>query len=1021
MNLSRWAVGRPVTTCMIFIAVVVLGIVGLRRLAIDLLPDIDFPSITVFTSYPGVGPEEIETLITRPIEQVVSRVQGVERIESFSTEGRARVMLRFAWGTVLDAALADVRAEVERARADFPDEAEPPIVFKFDLASFPIMMLALSGDLEPWRLRLLADETISYRLERLVGVAAAEVRGGQKREIHVELDAERLAAHGLTAAQVAEALRRENVNLPAGDVRERGVEVIVRTLGEFQSVAAMRKVVVAVRNGTPVRVGDLGGVRDAYEDPLNAVMIDGKPGIRIGVSKLPGANTVEVAERVRAEIARINADMPGIELRPVVDTSTYIENAIGNVEQGLMWGSLLAVLVLLVFLRSVRSTMIIGAVIPIALIGTFALMFYFDFTLNLITFGGLALGLGMLVDNSIVILENIERHRAGGLGPTDAAVRGAGEVATAISASTLTTLCVFVPVIFIGGFAGIFFGQMAFVVTFSLTCALAVALMLVPVFSSWSRGSAATSAAWFGRFEEGFAGLVRRAIAAPAVVFGTALTALLVSLALATQVGTELLTQGDQGEVQVNAELPVGTPLEGTMATIRAAQAVVDRVVPEQASTMAIAGPPGFWSSSGANAASLSVSLVPVGERERSAEDVAAALRRELGQIPDFQPRVRAGERFWLFRMLRGGGERLSVEVRGFDTATGMRLAREVTTLLESVRGVTDTEIDQKEGAREAVVVIDADKAADLGLSVAQVGDAVSTYVLGKAATYYREGGDEFRVLVRLRPEDRERAVQLDQLPLVTPLGQHLTLGNIARIDRREGPGTIRRLNQERIITVSAGYADRDLGEISREIGERLAGLVVPEGFTVTLGGELEEQRKAFAELIIGLILSLLLVYMVMASLFESLIQPFLMLLSIPFLLVGAVLTMVLTGTTLNVNSFLGIIVLVGVVVNNAIVLVDYTNLLRREAGLGLTEAVVEGARRRLRPIVLTTLTTVLALLPVAIGVGEGSELQAPLARVVAGGLAVSSLITLFFVPTLYFVVERRRERRREAAGGGSA
>jgi HAE1 family hydrophobic/amphiphilic exporter-1 len=1023
MSLSERAVRRPVTTSMVFLTVVVMGVVSLSRLAIDLLPEIDFPSISVFTTYEGVGPEEMETLITRPVEEAVSTVQGLDRIESYSAEGRSRVQLRFTWGVSLDTALNDVRAAVERIRDDLPEEAETPVVFKFDLSSFPIMMLTLSGKQQSWRLRQLAEEKIKYRLERVEGVAAVNVRGGDKREIHIHLDANRLAALGLTAGQVAAALRRDNVNLPAGDVRSRGREVIVRTLGEYQNLEQMGRVVVATRDGSPVRVRDLGKVEDGQEDPVNAVFVDGTPSIRLSVSKLPGANTVEVAGRVRRELKRVRADYPEIQLRSRFDTSDYIQDSISNVEQGVLFGAGLAVFVLLFFLRSVRATAVVATAIPIAAVGTFALMYLGGFTLNMISFGGLALGIGLLVDNAIVIQENIQRHRELGEPPREAAIRGSGEVATAIVASTMTTLCIFLPVIFVGGFARVFFGQMAYVVSFALICALAVALTLVPVLSSKGRERirepgrlARRMGGALERMEARYAALLRRALGRRKTVFILANLLFFGSLALLPLVGTELMPMGDQGEIQVEAELPVGTPLEQTARVMRRAERAIRSSAPEVDAVMSVAGPPGFWSDAGSNAASLRISLVDLDRRTRSSEEVADALRSPLGRIPDFKARVRASEGLWIFRILRGGGERLAVEIRGFDLETGSRLARRVADAIKEVPGVTDVDVDRKEGSQEAVIQIDADKASNLGLSVGGIARTVSTYVLGTAATYFREGGDEFRILVRLREADRRSADQLGSLPIITPKGDRITLADVSSISRREGPLVIRRLNQERIVTVNAGYAGADLGTVVQGVRQRLETITRPEGFTVGLGGEVAEQRKTFGELLVGLLLALALVYMVMASLFESLLHPLVMLLSIPFAVIGVVLALLLTDTTLNVNSFLGMIVLVGIVVNNAIVLVDYINLLRRRDGQELIEAVVEAGRRRLRPILMTTFTTVLALMPVAIGIGEGSELQAPLGRVVVGGLLTSTLITLFFVPTLYVALERLRGQKRAAA-----
>jgi len=1016
MSLPERAIHRPVTTCMVFIAIVLIGLVSYMRLSIDMLPDIDFPAVSVVATYPGVGPEEIETLLTEPIEQAVSRVQGVERIESNSVEGRSRVSLRFSWGTSLEAAANDVRAAVERIRDDLPEEATAPVVFKFDLASFPVMMISLSGNMESWRLRQIADDTISYRLERVPGVASVDIRGGDKREIHVNLYAERLAALGLSASDVVSALARDNINLPAGDIREQGKEIIVRALGEYQNVRQIGEVIVASRDGRNIKVADLADVQDSSEEPVNAVFVDGEPGIRLSVSKLSGANTVEVADMVHEEIANINRDYPNLEVKPMFDSSDYIRDSINNVEQGILFGAGLALLVLFIFLRTARATFTIAVSIPVAVIGTFGLMYLGRFTLNMITFGGLALGIGMIVDNAIVVLENIQRHRERGLDRKSAAIQGSREVSIAIIASTITTVCIFVPVLFQEGFAGIFFSEMAYVVTFALLCALAAALTLVPVLASLSsrkEKAGKVEIAWLKRLQDSYGRLLQRALLHRAWVFAAALVLLAGSLLLYPLIGQELMPEGDQGDVRINAELPVGTPLEKTIEVVKDVVRIIEREVPETRAIMSVAGPPGSYSSAGSNGVSVRVKLVDMGERSRSATEVANALRKALSEIPNLKPRVRASEGFFLFRMLRGSGDRLSVEIRGYDLNTASALASEVSRRMRDVDGVTDLDIDRKEGNREAVVMIDPDKAADLGMTVGGIGKELSTYLLGTGATYFRLGGDEYRILVRLRESDRYHAQQLERLPLVSSSQSTVQLGDVAEIKRREGPVSIRRLNQERIVNVSAGFAGRDLGSVVADIDSALSGMTVPDGFAVSLGGEYEEQQKTFLQLLIGLIMAIALVYMVMASLFESLLHPFVMLLSIPFALIGIVLTLLLTGTTLNINSFLGSIVLVGVVVNNAIVLVDYINLLRREHGMDLMTAVVEGGRRRLRPILMTTLTTSLALTPVALGLGEGGEMQSPLARVVVGGLLSSALITLVFIPCLYVSLETFREKRR--------
>jgi HAE1 family hydrophobic/amphiphilic exporter-1 len=592
-------------------------------------------------------------------------------------------------------------------------------------------------------------------------------------------------------------------------------------------------------------------------------------------------------------------------------------------------------------------------------------------------------------------------------------------VSTAITASTMTTLCIFVPVIFIEGFAGIFFRQLAFVVSFALICSLLVALTLVPVLASLGKGGAQKKelapARFLGRVLDGlndaYAGLIRLLLRRRWIVYVGALLLLAGAVALFPLIGAELMPEADQGEISVSAELPVGTPLETSENVFYRVQKMVMDKVPEQEATMGVAGPPGFWSDAGANNVSMRIQLVEPEDRDRTTLEIADSLRPPLGSIPDFKPTVRMNEGFFIFRILRGGGERISVEIRGYDLNQGFKTATQVASMIETVPGITDTDIDLKERNREAAITIDGSKAADLGLTVGEIGDAVSIYVLGRAATYFRDRGDEFNILVRLQEKDRWAENQLENLPLITPTGKRINLGDVAKIKRSYAPLSIRRLNQERLVTVSAGFTGRDLGSIIADIQKGLSNIAVPEGFSINMGGEFEEQQKTFAQLLVGLLLALLLVYMVMASLFESLLHPFVMLFAIPFSVVGVTLTLLLTNTTLNIYSFLGVIVLTGIVVNNSIVLVDYINLMRRQ-GHELVEAVVESARRRLRPILMTTLTTSLALMPIAMGMGEGSEMQTPLARVVVGGLLVSAMITLIFVPCLYVTMTRRRAEK---------
>ena len=1029
MKLSENAVRRPVLTTMVFLGILILGAVSFTRLQIDLLPEIDFPSISVVTVYDGAGPEEIETLITRPLEQALATVEGIEEIESFSAEGRSRVALKFVWGTDLDTAMNDVRAVTERVKGAMPEEVDTPVVYKFNLGSFPIIYAGLSGQLDEPALRQLAERELIPRLERVEGVAAADIRGGLKREIHVLLDADRLRALNISPMQVTQALREGNQNVPTGQIRMHDGNVLVRAIGESHTIQEFQSIVVSTRREldgrqTPILLREVATVIDTFEKPTNMVYINGQPGIRLAINKQSGSNTVEVAERVRREFETINRDYKGrAQLQVITDTSDYIKDSISNVQNSVLIGALLAVFVLLFFLRNLRSTVIVATGIPISIIGIFTLMYYFDVTLNLISFGGVALGIGMLVDNAIVILENIFRKYEEGLDPTTAAIEGSREVASAILASTLTTVVVFLPVIFLTGLASIFFGQMAFVVTFALICSLLVALTLIPVLSSkfLKKGAIPDPNVGIGRMlgwlDDKYGRFVDACLRHPFITMIVAVALLGGAIAASPLIGSELMPEGDQSEVRVDIEMPVGTRIEVTDAAMRKVESIVVEHVPEAISMQTVIGTPGFWSTAGGEAGDILLKLVGPEERERSSEDIANAVRPHLeGIIPGADVRVRAGGGLWILRMLRGGGERLEVQVRGYDLQTSNNLSAQVKDIMTSIEGVTGARVSRQPGAREIRVIPDREKIAALGLTYPVVARELQTYLQGTRATVLREAGDEFEVIVKLPEEQTEGLDALLDVPIVIPEVGTTPLRNLVEVDETEGPLTIERLNQSRVVEINAILdGERDLGSIAEELRAKIHEMEIPDEFSVIVTGEKEEQEKTFAGLIIGLLLAIVLVYMVMAGQFESFLHPFLIMFSIPFAAIGVVVVLIATGTTFNIQSFMGCVVLIGIVVNNAIVLIDYINLLRREHGMRVTDAVQLAARRRLRPIMMTTATTMLALVPVAIGFAEGGEAQAPLARVVIGGMFTSSAISLVIIPVLYNGIESWRERRTTA------
>jgi HAE1 family hydrophobic/amphiphilic exporter-1 len=748
--------------------------------------------------------------------------------------------------------------------------------------------------------------------------------------------------------------------------------------------------------------------------------------VGVSVRKQSGKNTVEVARGVLEEIERINRDIPQIRLTPIIDTSDYIKRSITNVGSLALYGGILAVFVLLFFLRDIRGTTVIATAIPISIVSTFALMYFAGFTLNIMTLGGLALGIGMLVDNAIVVLENIYRLRQSGQSPIQAAINGSGEVTAAILASTLTTLAVFLPLVFVRGMAGVMFKQLSIVVGFSLLCSLGIAVTLVPMLASkillpttrdpgesdaWSRKLFLAGGRMFDRMEARYKDLLHSALDHRKLVVGGAALLLLGALALIPLVGVELMPDTDEGEVRVYAEMEVGTRLEVLDERFQAVETIVREAVPEAKSVMSFVGGTG-WRPRGSHAGEMRISLKPQVQRSRSSEEIATALRRKLTGIPGVTIRTRAGQGLFILRLGAPQGEKIQIETRGYDLAAADVLAERIKDVVETINGVTDAEVSRESGSPEELIIVDRQKAADMKLTVSQIANALQTVLSGTSASYYREAGKEYRILVKLKEAERMVLNDILDLTLTNADGEAVILRNVVGIRPQTGPVRIERKDQERIVTVSANISGRDMGSILADIREGLSSIPVPRDFSIVFGGDYEEEQKAFRELLLGFILALVLVYMVMACLYESLRDPFVVMFSVPLAAIGVTLMLFLTKTTFNVQSFIGCIMLGGIVVNNAILLVDHTNLLRRRDGMSLQDAIEEAGRRRLRPILMTAMTTVLGLVPLALGLGEGGEAQAPLARAVIGGLLSSTLITLVFVPTVYSIFKRRLAKR---------
>lgn len=1028
MSLPRFSVHRPIFVTMVTCIVVLLGGVSLSHLPIDLLPEVALPTLSISTDYENASPEEMERLVTEVIEQTVSAVPGVEEITSSSSEGVSTVRLSFVWGTDLDAASNDVRDRLDRVVDELPEEASRPQLRQFDVANFPIVILGVSSALDPVELTQLIEDQIQYRLERIPGVAVVDVWGGFTREVQVRLDPQRLVALGLPLDDILDAIRQANIDLPAGQIEQGRFEVTLRTPGQFTDLDQLRRTVVALRDGAPVLLGQVATIRDTHAKITRIIRTNGERGVRMAVRKQSGANTVEVARRVTAEIEAINADLPQVRVVAVINQAQYIERSIANVARSVIYGGFLAIFVLLFFLRNIRSTLVIAVAIPISVIATFALVYFGGFTLNLMTLGGLALGVGMMVDNSIVVLENIFRHRDEGREAAEpAAVAGAGEVAAAIIASTITTLVIFLPLIFIEGVSGVLFRQLAYVIAFSLIASLAVALSLVPMLASRLLGrpmhqesggqarrpkplARLTAAADFAfdRLDTGYRDLLRRVLRHRLATVGIALGLLALSLLLAPLIGTEFMPPSDEGEVRVTGEMEVGTRLAIVDRHTQAIERVIVDAVPEIENMTVSIGPSGYRASASAEG-EIRLALIPARQRQRSNIDIADDLRQRLdGRIPGMVVRTRAPQGQMLLNRLIGGDESLGIEIRGFDLATLDLLAVRVAEAIADVPGITDVRTSREAGVPQQLLRIDRDKAADMGLSVRQIAAALETAVAGSRAGEFRQGGNAHRILVQLEDAEQRSLDEILDLTLRAGDDDQVALRNVVTPDPARGPVLIDRKDQQRLVTVTANTTGRDLGSIAADVRRRLDAIPRPVGYEFIIAGDYQEQQEAFHELVISFSLALLLVYMVLACQYESLRDPLVVMFSVPLAAIGVLLMLFLTGTTLNVQSYIGCIMLGGIVVNNAILLVDQAGRLRRD-GMTVADAVAEAGRRRLRPILMTSLTTMLGLLPLALGIGEGADAQAPLARAVMGGLTTSTLITLMLIPAVYSLMHPER------------
>ncbi len=1039
MNLPELGVKRAVTTAMIFMGIIILGGVSLSRLGLDMMPDIEIPSVMVITTYEGAGPEEVEARITRIAEDRLSTVEDLDRIEATSQEGISLVTLRFNWGADLDNAVNNIRDQLDLIKPALPEDADDPMIFKFDLSMIPALVYGVSSNEETYpRLKRLLEDEIAIPLESVSGVASVTVSGGLERAILVRLDSQRLKAYNLSVRQVVNILRAENLSSPGGNIRTGSMDYIVRVPAELQ-IREIESVVVSTYNGVPIKIKDIAEVKDDFKEVTRETLINRRPGLMLMVQKESGANTVDVCKEVFARMEVLRQKLPSdVEFALVLDSSDQIVKSINNLKNTLFTGGGLVILVIFLFLGSIRSSMIIASAIPISLIATFIFLYMAGYTINIISLSALAIAIGMVVDATIVVYENIHRHLENGEELKTSCIQGGTEVAGPIIASVLCIVSIFIPILFTGGLAAVFFGQLAYVCSIAIIASLFTALTLIPMLNSRTftvkkeNGSSkkkklsdrvyAFTNRWFEKLDSHYENFLKQALKHRKRIVLVSLVYFLVSMFLVKFVGTDFMPEQDEGELSFNVTLPVGTRFEKTGEVTKKVENIIYGEVPEvdvSSSSWGVGGEAGISSLMGGEQASnigqIRLNLVNKSERRRTPRQIAYALRNKLNIFPGADVRYDASS---MGEALLGTGKPLSVEIRGHDLNVARELSLKVAGILEGIKGVGDVEISRKEGRPELQILIDREKASLFGLNAASIADIVETSFLGTTASYYREAGDEYDIEVRLKEEDRKTVENLEGLLVPLPSGRQISLSQVAEIVKIGGPVAIERKGRERMVRVEGEIYGRDLGSVVREAQDKLGAIEVPDGFNIFFGGDYQEQQKTFQALGFALMLGIILVFMIMASQFESLIDPFVIMFAVPFSLTGVVWALLLTRNTLSMVSFLGLIMIVGIGVQTGIVLVSFIKQLR-EQGVELHKAVVEAGKLRLRPVLMTTLTTVFGLLPMALSRGEGSEIWVSLGFTIIGGLIVSFLLTLFFVPILYTIVEEKIISKSRKTGSG--
>ncbi|HQP91232.1 MAG TPA: efflux RND transporter permease subunit [Candidatus Omnitrophota bacterium] len=1036
MNLPAFGVKRPVTNLMIFCLILVLALYSLTRLGIDSMPEIEPPIISVITTYPGANPADVEIKVTEPLENQLATTPGIEKITSRSLEGVSVISLKFKWGTDLAEASNDIRDRIELTKTylpDIPDEIENPFLFKFNTSNIPIVFYGITANQTYPQLYDLIDDSVGDALRQLPGVGTVQLMGGLQRQINVWIDRERLEGYGLSILSIREILRSENITQPVGNLKMGMTDYLLRLPGEYASPEEINSVILGKRDTKIIYLRDVARVQDGFKEETSIVRINKSPGLLMQVQKQTGTNTVEVAERVKAKVDEVQKTLPpDVKMTVIFDTSEDIVDSLNSLKGSLWMAIFFVILVVWFFLRQFTSSLIIALTIPFSLMITFIYLFLSGRTVNTISLSSVAIASGMVVDNAIVVIDNIYRRLERGSRPQEAAIFGASEMFLAIGASTLTTIVVFVPMFFIPGVVGIMFGELAVIVTVTLLASFFTASTFSPMLASrWLKKSERKdkvgfyqkfydfSERMFVSWENFYAKALDVCLKHKKQVMVYSILIFIGVFLLMPFIGTEFAPDEDTGNVRVTVNLPIGTRVEETDKVAARIEGIFEKVATDMrymyvrcGQVQGIGRTTG--QASGSHIITAGVKLVPKEQRKRGVKEVGQLIRKEIQKIPGvLKVDVMTGDP--LGQMITGTtGKSVQVEIIGNSFEETDSLAAKLKGLIEQVPGAVDVSVSREPNRPELRIQVDRQKIGALGLTMETIASSVKTYVEGSIASRYREKGQTYDIYVRLEEKNRVKVEDIENLSITSTLtGKSVKLANVAKITEVYAPDEIERLNRERVVKVMCNTYKRSTGRVVEDIKKKIQKLAIPQGVMINFGGDAEEQGKAFRDLALLLALGVILVYMVMAAQFESLLDPFIVMFSVPFTFTGVILAWFLTRITLSIISFLGVVMLMGIVVNNAIVLISYINILRAR-GYSINDAITMGGKDRLRPVLMTTITTLAGLLPLALSRGQGSETWQPLGTTMVGGLLLSTFITLLFIPTLYAIFEKKIKRYAE-------